>query len=135
MVPLARTITVSLNMSNTFDTINIHTLIRKLLPTKIPGTIIKFIANYIKGLKVYATYRHHITIQHDIKTGVPQSDVVSVAVFNIYTAYLPPPRVPVQDMVYADDRNSHHHIHKHECSKEIHTYVKFLPGQNNTISH
>ena len=26
----------------------IHTLIRKLLQTKIPGTIIKFIANYIK---------------------------------------------------------------------------------------
>ena len=31
-----------------FDTINIHTLIRKLLQTKIAGTIIiKFIANYI----------------------------------------------------------------------------------------
>ena len=45
----ARTITVALNMSKTFDTINIYTLIKKLLQTKIPGTIIKFIANYIKG--------------------------------------------------------------------------------------
>ena len=37
-------------MSKVFDTINIHTLIRKLLHTNIPGTIIKLIANDIKGL-------------------------------------------------------------------------------------
>ena len=37
----ARTITVALDMNKAFDTINIHTLIRKLLPTNIPGTIIK----------------------------------------------------------------------------------------------
>ena len=45
MAPPARTITVALDMSKAFDTINIHTLIRKLLQTNIPGTIIKFIAN------------------------------------------------------------------------------------------
>ena len=33
----ARTITVALDMSKAFDTINIRTLIRKLLQTKIPG--------------------------------------------------------------------------------------------------
>ena len=45
MAPHARTITVALDMSKAFNTINIHTLIRKLLHTKIPGTIIKFIEN------------------------------------------------------------------------------------------
>ena len=60
MVPLARSITVALDMSKSFDTINIHTLIRKLLQTKIPGTILKFIANYIKGRKVYTSYRYLI---------------------------------------------------------------------------
>ena len=55
MAPPARTITVALDMSKAFDTINIHTLIRKLLQTNIPGTIIKFIANYIKGRKAYTT--------------------------------------------------------------------------------
>ena len=48
MVTPARTITAAFDMSKAFDTINIHTLIRKLLQTKIPCTIIKFIANYIK---------------------------------------------------------------------------------------
>ena len=56
MAPHARTITVGLDMTKAFDTINIHTLIRKLLQTNIPGTIIKFIANYIKGRKTYTTY-------------------------------------------------------------------------------
>ena len=59
MAPPVRTITVALDMSKAFDTINIHTLIRKLLQTNIPGTIIKFIANYIKGCKAYTTYRNH----------------------------------------------------------------------------
>ena len=56
MAPPARTITVALDMSKAFDTINIHALFRKLLQTNIPGRIIKFIANYIKGRKAYTTY-------------------------------------------------------------------------------
>ena len=94
MAPAARTITVALDMSKGFDTINIHTLIRKLLQTNIPGTIIKFIANYIKGRKAYTTYRNHTSKQRPFKTGVPQDGVLSP---------LPPPSAPVQVMAYADD--------------------------------
>ena len=103
MDPPARTITVSLDMSKAFDTINIHTLIRKLLQTRIPGTIIKFIANYIKERKAYTTYRNHTSSQCQFKTGVPQGGSLSPTLFNIYTADIPPPRAPVQVMAYADD--------------------------------
>ena len=103
MSPPARTITVALDMSKAFYTINIHTLIRKLLETNIPGTIIMFIANYIMGRKAYTTYRNHTSKQRQFKTGVPQDGVLSPTLFNIYTSDLPPPSAPVQVMAYADD--------------------------------
>ena len=89
-------ITVTLDMSKAFDTINIDPLISKLLQTTIPGTIIEFIANYIKGPKAYTTYIFN-------KTGIPQGGVLSPKLFNIYTFDIPQPRALVQGMVYADD--------------------------------
>ena len=99
----ARTITVALDMSKAFDTINMHTLIRKLLQTNIPCTLIKFIANYTKGHKAYTTYRNHTSSKRQFKAGVTQGCVLSPTLFNIYTADIPPPRAAVQVMAYADD--------------------------------
>ena len=134
MAPPARTITVALDMSKAFDTINIHILIRKLLQTNIPGTIIKFIANYIKGRKAYTTYRNHTSKQRQFKTGVPQGGVLSPTLFNIYTSDLPPPSAPVQVMAYADDITitSTHTSTSAARNTYNHTYIKFLPGQNKT---
>ena len=55
----------------------------------IPGTIIKFIANYIKGRKTYTTYRSRTSSQRKFKTGVPQGDVLLPTLSNIYTADIP----------------------------------------------
>ena len=137
MAPHARPITVSLNMSTAFDTINIHTLIRKLLQTNIPGTIIKFNANYIKGRKAYTTYKNHTSSQRQFKTGVPQGGVLSPTLFYIYTVDIPPPRAPVQVMAYADDITiSSTHISTRAAKKYIQPYLhNVLPGRNKTISH
>ena len=122
MAPPARTITVALDMSKAFDTINIHTLIRKLLQTNIPGIIIKFIANYIKGRKAYTTYRNHTSKQCQFRMGVPQGGVLSPTLLNIYIADIPPPRAPVQVMAYADDITIIT-THKHGYSQKIHTTI------------
>ena len=67
MAPPARTITVALDMNKAFNTVNTHTLIGKLLQTSTPGTILKFVANYIKGRKAYTSFRNHKSIQHQVK--------------------------------------------------------------------
>ena len=103
MASPARTITVALDMCKAFDTINIHTLIRKLLQTNIPDTIIKFIANYIKGHKTYTTYRNYTSKQRQFKTGVPQGSVISPTFFKLYTVDISPLIALVQVMAYADD--------------------------------
>ena len=94
--------TVALDMSKAFDTANTHTLIGKLLQTSTPGTILKFVANYIKGRKAYTSFRNHKSIQRQVKTGVPQGGVLSPTLFNIHTADIPTPTAPVQVMLYAD---------------------------------
>ena len=103
MAPPAQPINIALDMRKAFDTINICTLFRKLLQTNIPDTIMKCIANYIMKRKAYTTYKNHTSIQRQFKTTVPQGRVLSPTLFNIYTADIPPPRAPVQVMVYADD--------------------------------
>ena len=71
-------------MSKALNTINIHTIIRKVLQTNIPGTIIKFIANYIKGRKAYTTYRNHTSSQRQFKSGVPQGQHYSTYTLQTY---------------------------------------------------
>ena len=51
----------------------------------------------------YTRYINHTSSQRQFKTGIQQGGVLSPTLFNIYTADIPPPRAPVQVMVYADD--------------------------------
>ena len=138
MAPPARTITVALDMSKAFDTIDIHTLIRKLLQTNIPATIIKFIADYIKGRKSFTIYRNHTSRQRQIKTGVPQGGVLlpTLLTFTPQTYHHPVHRF----MSWPTQMTSPSHpITQARVQQPIniynHTYIKFLPGQSKTISY
>ena len=101
--------------------------IRKLLQTNIPGTIIKFIANYIKRLKVYTAYRNYTSIQHHFKTAVPHGGVLSPTTCTPQTYHDPEP-----GSSHGLRRSHHHHIytHKHEYSQEIH---KTIPTSTCTL--
>ena len=136
MAPPARTITVALDMSS-FRHNNMHTLNNKLLQTKIPGTIIKFIASYIKGREAYTTYRNHLSSQRQLKTGVPQSASFyqHYSTFTLQTYHHPENWL----RSWATQMASPSHLDKQARVQPRntynHTYIKLLPGQNKTISH
>ena len=111
-------------MSIAFDTINIHTLIRKLLQTNNTGATIKFIANYIKGRKAHTTYRNQTSSQRQFKTGIPQGGILSPTQFNIYSADTQPSTVPVQVMAYTDDITiTSTHTSTSSAKKNIESYI------------
>ena len=127
----ARTVTVALDMRISLDTISIHTLMRKLVPSKIAGTIMKFMTNYVKGRKAYTTYRNHTSMQRHFKTGVPQGVVFSPTLFNIYTADISPPRAPVPVTSYSYDIFiTSTHSSTSAAKRYIHPYL-----QNITVLH
>ena len=97
---------------------------QKLLQTKIPGAIIKFIANYIKGCKVYTTYRNHTYSQREFKTGVPQDGVLSPTIFNNYTADIPPPRAPIHNVAYASHLHTQARVQPRKTYN--HTNIKLI---------
>ena len=137
MAPPARTITVALDMSKAFDTINIHTLIRKLQQTNIPGTIIKFIANYIKGRKAYTTYRNHTSKQRQFKLAFHKvaSFHPHYSTFTPQTYHHPVHRFRSWPMQMTSQSHPHTQVRVQPINTYNHTYTKFLPGQNKTTSY
>jgi hypothetical protein len=114
-------------MSKAFDTVNLHTLIKKLLTTSIPPTFIKFISNYIKGRKAFTCFNHSSSKQKLIKTGVPQGGVLSPVLFNLYLSDIPPPPPGVILTSYADDItpiSSHYLVNK--AQEQLQPYLNKL---------
>ena len=103
--PPDRTILVSLDLSEAFDTVTMHSLIHKLHQANIPPTIIKYIANYIKGRKGYTLYLNATSRPQQFKKGVPQGRVLSPTLFNIYASDILNPPKNTALTTYADDMN------------------------------
>ena len=134
MAPPARTITVALDMSKAFDKINIHTLIRKLLQTNIPGTIIKFIANYIKRRKhIKITHPNNVNLKlafHKVASFHPH-----YLTFTPQTYHHPVHRFRPWPTQTTSQSHPHTQVRVQPRNTYNHTYIKFLPGQNKTTSY
>ena len=72
--PPQRTIVVALDPSKALDTVNIYTLINKLHQTTVPNTIVKFIANYIKGRKGFTIYQVSKSKKQQFKLECPREE-------------------------------------------------------------
>ena len=110
-----------------------HTLISKLLQTNIPGTIIKFIANYIKGRKAYTTYRNYTSRYRQFKLAFHKAASFHphYLTFTYQTCHHPVHRFRSWPTQLTSP--SHTHAEVKQINISIHTYRKFLSGQNKLI--
>ena len=136
MAPPARTLTVALDMSKAFDTINIHTLIRKLLQP--------FQAHSLSSSQT--TSRYAKSTQH-IETTHPDNVNFKLAIHK--AASFHPHYLTFTPQTYHQQVHrfrswptqmtspSHPHTQARVQPRNIykHTYRKILPGQNKTISY
>ena len=133
----ARTITAALDMCKAFDTINIHTLIRKHLQTNIPGTIIKFIANYIKGCKTYTTIK--ITHPNNVNLKLAFHKVASFhphyLTFTPQTYHHQVHRFRSWPMQTTSQSHPHTQVRVQPRNTYNHTYIKCLAGENKPTSY
>ena len=128
---------MALDRNKTFDTISIHTLIRKLLQTNITGTIIKVIANYIMGRKAYTTYRNHTSSQRQLKLAFHKvaSFQPHYSTFTLQTYHHPEHRFTSWPTQITSPSHIHTQARVQSRNTYNHSYIKFLPRQNKTISH
>ena len=137
MAPPARTITVALDMSKAFDTVNIHTLIRKLLQTNIPGTII----SPSKTTSRDAKPTQHIETTHSDNVNLKLAFHKAVSFHPHYLTFTPQtyhhPVYRFRSWPTQMTLPSHPHTQARLQPGNIynHTYIKFVPGQNKTISY
>ena len=101
--PPLRTVLATLDLSKAFDTVDHHLLLKKILLTQTNHSIIKLIANYLRGRKATTSFQSHQSKHLTINAGAPQGSVLSPALFNLYTSDIPNPPPEVHLTAYADD--------------------------------
>jgi hypothetical protein len=70
--PAHRTIIAALDLTKAFDTVNHRLLINDLLASPLPGSITRWISNYLHGRSASTEFRYLNSKHRMIHTGVPQ---------------------------------------------------------------
>ena len=99
MAQPAQTITVALDMSKSFGTIE-HTCTNLKAAYRQTFQAQSLSSSQTTSRDANPTQHivNHTSRQRQFKTGVPQGGVLSPTLFNIYTADIPPPRAPVKGL-------------------------------------
>ena len=97
------TISVFLDLSKAFDTVNHNILLRKLEFYGIRGIALEWFKHYLTGRKQYVLYNNTQSSKQYITCGVPQGSVLGPLLFLIYINDIPNCLKYSKSIVFADD--------------------------------
>ena len=136
MAPIERTITVALDMSKAFHTLNIHTLIRKLLQTNFHAQSLS--SSQTTSRDANPTQYIETTHPDNVNLKLSLHKVASFhphyLTFTLQTYHQPVHRFRSCPMQMTSP--SHPHTQARVQPRNIYNHtIWFLPGQNKTISY
>ena len=103
--PVHRTVSVAIDLSKAFDTVDHQLLLNDIKNLPLNDYIVRFLCAYLRGRYTYVFFRNAKSKNRKVKQGVPQGGVLSPILFNLYMASMPPPPGNIKIVSYADDGN------------------------------
>ena len=98
-------ISIFMDLSKAFDTLDHAILLEKLRYHGISGTSLDWFRSYISNRKQYVEIDNERSPCLNIKTGVPQGSILGPLLFLIYMNYIPNASRVFKFILYADDTN------------------------------
>ena len=88
--PPLRTVSMAIDLSKAFDTVNHSKLIQTIAATTLHHNVVRWLSAYLRGRFASCRYNEATSACHAVRAGVPQGSVISPLLFNFFVTTYPP---------------------------------------------